>query len=100
MARFKVSGTVLGLRQTPYDFTDDSGKRTAGTSRRLLIFDPDAVLTSELAVREDDLPKAAQLGIGELVTLDVDVRANGNKLAISFAGVCSESAPKGVRSAS
>lgn len=100
MARFTVTGTVLGLRETPYDFVDDTGKRNSGISRRLVIFDPDAVLTSELSVREDGLAEASRLGVGELVTLDVDVRANGDKLGLTFAGVRAEAVPKGVRSAS
>lgn len=101
MARFTVTGTVLGLRETPYDFVDgETGKRNSGISRRLLIFDPEAVFTSELSVREDDAAEARRLGTGELVTLEVDVRANDDKLGLTFAGVRAEAVPKGVRSAS
>lgn len=99
MARFTATGAVLGLRETPYDFTDETGKRNAGTSRRLLIFDHEAVLTHELSVREVDVPAASRLTVGEVVTVEVDVRANKDRLQLSFAGVRAESTSKGVRSA-
>lgn len=85
MPNLTLSGVVLGLRSKPYDFTDPTGKQTAGVSHRLFLWDPVATEPIEITVRQDRLGLVqGVLGEGEVVNLNVDVRANGNKVTYVF----------------
>lgn len=87
MTTLTLSGVVLGLRSKPYDFNNDAGERVAGTSHRLVMFDPQAVEPIELAVRQDHLGLVGGLAEGEMVSVQVTVSANNNKVVFSLAGV-------------
>lgn len=87
MARFTLSGTPLGIRSTPYDMPNEDGTRNRGTSHRLVFFDPEATMSQDVTIKDKHLGLFESLlsgvGQGEIVSLDVDVFANGNKLSIT-----------------
>lgn len=101
MARFTVTGTVLGLRQKPYDMPNEDGSRNKGVSTRLVIFDPDAVEAIELVVKPDQVGAFSHLGAGELVSVGVDVFANlrQGQALLSMTAVPPAPADAGKRSA-
>lgn len=79
MATFTMSGAVLGVRRTPYDFTDDDGKQVKGESYALVLYDADAVRSHEVKIKRDVAGKFVDIPQGTVITVAVDVFANLDK---------------------
>ena len=83
MARFTLTGVPMGIRSTPYDMPNDDGTRNKGVAHRLVFFDPEAVISQDVAIKPDHLGLFESLlsgvGQGEVVSLDVDVFANSTR---------------------
>ena len=90
MPQMKLHGALLGLRSKPYDFVDKVTKeRSAGTSRRLFLWDLTATEPVEISIREEQLHLVGDLTEGQLVTLSVEPRANGNRVTYAFESLAS-----------
>lgn len=96
MARFQLEGAVLGLRRTPYDFTDQQGQQVKGESLTLVLFDEASTTSHEVKVQRTAAGKFSELALGQVVVVDVLVSAilrNGNAaLDIKAMDVCDAAA--------
>lgn len=88
MPQMTLTGVVLGLRSKPYDFKDDkTGERNNGVSHRLFLWDLANTEPIEVTVRADVLGMLEAIAEGQLVTISVEPRANGNRVTYVFQGI-------------
>lgn len=92
MARFRSSGTVLGFREEPYDFTDEKGESVKGVTVILCLFDRTNTTAMEYKIGRNALGKFDDIAEGETVDLILNVtaqsvRGGGAALAVAVADV-------------
>jgi hypothetical protein len=88
MPQMTLPGVVLGLRSRPYDFKNEqSGERVAGVAHRLFLWDTKAKEPVEVKVPAELLGLVGTLEEGQLVELNVEPRASGNKVTYQFDSV-------------